>query len=141
MKDKSLTGSSLALVFCVSGYIAYVYAVLAQNTTLVLIASLIYFFPLFIDFSEDLQATRIGDPRMFWVLIACFGVGLVYTIVLFSYLAIFNGSFSDPLPRVMRFLVILLPVVCLPIKAYPLGVKIMQLANRSRGTKNTQRNS
>lgn len=135
MKDKSLTGLSLALVFCISGYIAYVYAVLAQNTTLVLIASLIYFLPLFIDFSEDIQTTRIGNPYMFWVLVFCFCIGLIYAIVLFSYLAIFNGSFSDPLPWIMRFLVILLPVVCLPIKAYPFGVKIMQLANRNKGKK------
>ncbi|MBQ6999565.1 MAG: hypothetical protein IJN67_00795 [Oscillospiraceae bacterium] len=137
MKDKSLTGTSLSLVFCMSGYIAYVYAVMKQNTALILVASLIYFLPLFIDFSEDLQTTRVGNPYMFRVLVVCFCIGLVYATVLFSYLAIFEGSFTDPLPRFMRFLVILLPVACLPIKAYPLGVKIMQLANRNRGRRSS----
>ncbi len=134
MRAKSITGSSLSLIFCVAGYIAYAYAISNDNRILIILTALIYFFPLFVDFCEDFQSLRIGNANVFWALVVCFAIGIIHLVLLLSCLIIIPAnSFQESVSPGIRMLIIILPIASLPIKFYPLGVCIMQLFNRNFG--------
>ncbi len=132
MNEKSLVSVSLLFAFSIVGYITYVRAVLDQDSSMIIITSLIYFFPIFIGFADDIQSLMIGNRHLFVMLLVCFLIGLLYTCSLWAYLSLNMQNFNNiKISVFMRALLIVLPVSCIPIKGYPLFVKIMQLYNRS----------
>lgn len=130
MKGKSLTGASLSLAFCLSAYLVYVDAVQHNDKARILVAALIYFSPLFIEFCENLQNMRFPSRPVFWFFLICFVLGLVFLIFLFAHLSIDSIDKSN-FSSFEKFLFSFLPGTSLPIKLYSYIVAIAQVVNRN----------
>lgn len=134
MTQKSLLSSSLTLIFSVSAYIVYVFSIIKQDQNWIVIASLIYFLPLFVNAVEDFQNMRFQKKSNFIILLICIICGAMYLVFLLYYLAAFKDNMSVGISFFVKFMLVLLPAVCVPLKAYPFFVNIMQLYNRCVGS-------
>lgn len=130
MKTKSLVGSSLTFVFCLAAYIVYVFSIMQNNKNWIAIAALIYFLPLFVDFIEDFENTFVEHKKVFLIFIGCIISAILYLAVLLSYLALVEDGISGAAMFVFKLFLVVVPVVCLPIKAYPVVVGLMQKYKR-----------
>lgn len=130
MKTKSLVGSSLTFVFCLAAYIVYVFSIMQNNKNWIAIAALIYFLPLFVDFIEDFESTFVEHKKVFLIFIGCIISAILYLAVLLSYLALVEDGISGAAMFVFKLFLVVVPVVCLPIKAYPVVVGLMQKYKR-----------
>ena len=130
MKTKSLVGSSLTFIFCLAAYIVYVFSIMQNNKNWIAIAALIYFLPLFVDFMEDFESTFVEHKKVFLLFIGCIISAVVYLAVLLSYLALVEDGISESAMFVFKLFLVVVPVVCLPIKAYPAVMGLMQKYKR-----------
>ncbi len=135
MTQKSLLSSSLTLVFSISAYIVYAFSVINQDKNWIVIASLIYFLPLFVNAVEDFQSMRFQKKGYFILFLICILLGATYLVFLLYYLAYFKDAMVVSIPFFVKLMLILLPLVCIPLRAYPFVVNIMQLYNRCVGSK------
>lgn len=130
MKTKSLVGPSLTLIFCLAAYIVYVSSIMQNNKNWIAIAALIYFLPIFVDFVEDFESTFIEQKKVFLVFIGCIVAGILYLAGLLSYLALVEDGISETAMFIFKLFLVVVPVVCLPIKAYPVVMGLMQKYKR-----------
>ena len=130
MKTKSLVGPSLTLIFCLAAYIVYVFSIMQNNKNWIAIAALIYFLPIFVDFIEDFESTFIEQKNVFYIFIGCIIAGVAYLAVLLSYLALVEDGISETAMFIFKLFLVVVPVVCLPIKAYPVAMGLMQKYKR-----------
>lgn len=133
MPSKTLTGTVLTFVFAVVAYITYVVAIATKEKNWIVISALVYFLPIFVDYIETIQTTRAPTKKHFIFTIVCFFIGVIYLIILLSFLSILKENMEQEPHLISKLLLTILPAVCIPIKGYPLFTNIMQLYNRTVG--------
>ncbi|MBQ3603963.1 MAG: hypothetical protein IJA02_08995 [Clostridia bacterium] len=133
MASKSLLSSTLSLSFFIAAYASYISAIIEQNSSWIVVSALIYFIPMFVNFVDDFQNVKIHKKSHLIFLIACLILGFIYVAFLVSYISAF-GSAEQGVPIIVKVLLIVLPVVCIPLKAYPFIVTVMQIFNRTVDT-------
>lgn len=122
----SLVSPLLTLIFCSSAYVVYIFSMFQNDKNWVAIAALIYFLPLFIDLIEDFEGTNILQKKFFTFTIICLGVGALYLVCLLAYLTISEAKLDGTPAFVFKFFLSVAPIVCIPIKAYPVCITLMQ---------------
>jgi Kef-type K+ transport system membrane component KefB len=127
---KSLLGTSLSFVFAVVAYITYLHALLSGNTGWMIVSALVYFFPVFVEFIEELQNTRFNKKWQIILMSICALISLVCMIMLFVYLSIETDG-NDTISKVWKIILAVCPVACIPLKAYPMMTAFFQWYNRN----------
>lgn len=131
MSGKTLLGTVLNFSFGLAAYVTYVISILQDNKSWIVISALIYFLPLFVEFVEGFEEVSSEHRSVFAFLLICLLIGIAYIVLLLSYLSALGENSGKELSGWMRFFVAAIPIVCVPIKAIPLMVKIAQQQNRS----------
>ncbi|MBE6572769.1 MAG: hypothetical protein E7652_00070 [Ruminococcaceae bacterium] len=127
--SKSVTGAVISFIFTVVAYVSYVFALWAGDSSWIVVAALIYFFPVAIDYIETMQTMSFHKKWLIVVTIVFFIIAVIYLIVLLSYLSVVKEVPSISL--VWKTVLVACPVICIPIKGYPIFVSICQWYNRS----------
>ena len=133
MTQKTILGASLSMIFSVSAYIIYAVTVAQQMENWIAISALVYFLPLFVSLVEETQTTRFDKKWHIIFFAISIVVGIAYSIFLICFLSLQKDSMASTASLVVKIFLIVLPLICLPIKTYPFFVCIMQWYNRSTG--------
>lgn len=128
--SKSLVSPILSLVFCSTAYVVYVFSMMQNDKNWVAIAALIYFLPLFIDLIEDFESTNILQKKFFIFTVFCVIIAVIYTIALLSYLTMTEDGVNETPSVAFKIFLSICPIVCIPIKIYPVWLAIMQRYKR-----------
>lgn len=128
--NKSLVSPFLSFVFCSTAYVVYVASMMKNDKNWVAIAALIYFLPLFIDLIEDFESIAILQKKFFIFTIVCIIIAAAYLIALLSYLTMSEDGVNESAEFVFKLFLSGCPIVCIPIKVYPLWLALMQRYKR-----------
>lgn len=128
--SKSLVSPILSLVFCSTAYVVYVFSMMQNDKNWVAIAALIYFLPLFIDLIENFENTKILQKKFFVFTVGCVIIAALYIIALLSYLTMTEDGVNNTPSVCFKVFLSLCPIVCIPIKIYPVWLAIMQKYKR-----------
>ena len=129
-KVRSIAYPLLTLIFCLVAYVVYAVSMLQNDKNWVAIAALIYFFPLFIDLLESFENTVFYHKKFFFITIMCIVIGGLYFAGLVTYLTMAESLINETPRVIFKLLLASCPIVCIPIKAYPVCVILMQRYRR-----------
>lgn len=127
---KSLLSSTLTLVFAIVAYATYVFALLGQHTAWMIVSAVLYFFPVFTEFFDELPGIRVGKKWQLVGLVVCVICAIFCLVSMLVFLTLASEE-SVHVHIVFKWVMAMLPVTCIPVKAIPFIQALYQWCNRN----------
>ena len=129
--SKSILGTSLQVAFTLAAYVMYIFAVYNQSSNWIYITALIYFFPIFVGYADSIQGIKMKYKWLFVLSIILIFISVLYIAFLLLYLNLNMQNMNTSMASVFQVIIVVVPVVCIPMRAFPLAEAIMQYHSRS----------
>ena len=131
MVRRTLLGTLLGMVFSIASYAVYIMAIVQKDHVYLLISVFLFFFPMIITITEELENSRKNRIELFLSIVAIL-LGALLLVVLLVFL-FNNQSLTDNTVKWIRAASIIIPAFFLPIKVWPFMLALFQCVNKQVG--------
>ena len=131
MAKRTLLGTLLGTAFSIASYAVYVMAIVNKEQVYLLISVFLFFFPLLITMTEELENSRKRRSELIVSVVA-----LLLSVVLLVVLLVFLFSdkvLNDCSILWVKIVSIVVPAFFLPAKVWPFALALCQCYNKQIG--------
>ena len=132
---RTLLGSGLSACFFVVAYVLFCRSVIEQEKYTLLVSAFLYFCPILVDCTEDLEAGSFSNKYSFIYNLSCTILGLIYLAFIF-YCFHFDVSSEviQQLPQPVFIAILIIPIMFFPKKIMNFCIAVTQAWNRNRNS-------